>query len=285
MLGGFNVNTSEIIKHYKSLLNLPLLTKEEELELCLLAASGDDVAKNTLFEHNTRLVLNIVKQYQTYTLDAEDLFQVGLCGLLTAIEKFDPSKNTRFTTYAYYWIRQKIERTIADEEYTIRLPNSIHTLISKITRFEKQYQSQTGTQPTPQFIAEQLNISEQQVISCLRERGKRKISLDGTYGDEADDTFYNTISAADYRPDVDPTEFDVQRDQEAVIQTLMCCLTPRQSDVICKRFGLMNEAPETLETIAFQYGITRERVRQLESEAIDTMKNYALKNNIRFELH
>lgn len=265
-----NIAVVNSVKLYlREISQYDLLSKEEEVRLAEAAKNGDVEAKNELVKHNLRLVVSLAKRYMNRGLAFQDLIQEGNIGLITAVDKFDASKGFKFSTYATYWIKQSISRAIMDKSRNIRIP--IHTieLMSKIKKVERAFQQENGREPKEKEVAEILNLDIKKVkeaYSWMRDT----TSLDIVVGDDEDATVGSFIE--DNSVPFAFAEIEVDSRNEA-IQTILNTLSDREKEIIIRRFGIGRERSETLEEIGADLKLSRERIRQLESDALKKLRN------------
>ncbi len=271
-----NINTNkgidvgDPVKMYlKEIGKIPLLTKEEEVELAKRIEAGDESAKKELAEANLRLVVSIAKKYIGRGMSFLDLIQEGNLGLIKAVEKFDYTKGYKFSTYATWWIRQSITRSIADQGRTIRVPVHMIENINKLTRIQRQLVQELGREPTPEEIAEQMDVEVDKVIDMIR-IAQKPISLETPIGEEEDSQLGDFIEDDHIEsPDAVTTQIMLKEQLLEVLDTL----TPREQQVLRLRFGLDDGRTRTLEEVGNVFDVTRERIRQIEAKALRKLKH------------
>jgi RNA polymerase primary sigma factor len=256
--------------YLKKIGKVRLLTREDEVRLARRAERNDMAAKNALVEANLRLVVSIAKRYTGRGLTLLDLIQEGNLGLIRAVEKFDWRRGFKFSTYATWWIRQAITRALADQSRTIRIPVHMVERMNRVARVRRALLQKHGREPTPEEIAVELEMPVARVEEALKV-GQEPVSLETPVGSEEGDA-----SLADFIPDASidrPLEIVANRLREADLQAALESLPWRERRVLELRYGLAGEGPMTLEEIGTQVGVTRERVRQIESKTLLKLKN------------
>ena len=255
--------------YLKEIGKVPLLTAEEEIELAKRMELGDDDAKKQLCEANLRLVVSIAKRYVGRGMLFLDLIQEGNLGLIKAVDKFDWRKGYKFSTYATWWIRQAITRSIADQARTIRIPVHMVETINKLIRISRQLLQELGREPTPEEIAEDMEISVDKVREILK-IAQEPVSLETPIGEEEDSHLGDFIPDDDVPAPADAAAFSMLKEQ---LVEVLDTLTEREQKVLKLRFGLEDGRARTLEEVGRRFDVTRERIRQIEAKALRKLRH------------
>ena len=255
--------------YLKEIGQIKLLTMEEELELADRINSGDESAKNTLAEANLRLVVSIAKRYVGRGMLFLDLIQEGNIGLMKAVDKFDVTKGYKFSTYATWWIRQAITRAIADQARTIRVPVHMVETINKLARIQRQLTLELNREPTEEELAKKMNLSVEKIRDIYK-ISQEPVSLETPIGEEDDSHL------GDFVPDernMSPEDYATNEMLKDEISEVLLTLTEREERVIRLRFGLEDGKSRTLEEVGQMFGVTRERIRQIEAKALRKLRH------------
>ncbi|UNC92985.1 RNA polymerase sigma factor RpoD [Candidatus Contubernalis alkaliaceticus] len=268
VLEGVTVN-DPVRMYLKEIGKVPLLTPSEEINLAQGMESGDEVAKRKLVEANLRLVVSIAKKYVGRGMQFLDLIQEGNLGLIKAVEKFDWRKGYKFSTYATWWIRQAITRAIADQARTIRIPVHMVETINKLIRVSRQLVQELGREPSPEEIAHEMDITEDRVREILK-IAQEPVSLETPIGEEDDSHLGDFIEDQEATAPADAAAFELLKEQ---LKDVLDTLTPREEKVLRLRFGLDDGHSRTLEEVGQVFGVTRERIRQIEAKALRKLRH------------
>ena len=263
--------------YLKEIGQVKLLSAEEEVELAKRVAEGDQAAKNKLTEANLRLVVSIAKKYSGRGLHILDLIQEGNTGLIRAVDKFDWQKGNKFSTYATWWIRQAITRAIADQARTIRVPVHMVEVINKATRCNRKLVQELGREPTVEEIAKELNLPVEKIIEANRTAADT-LSLDTPVGDEEDTSIGSFVEDERTPGPADATSNALLAE---ALKEILDTLTEREADVLRMRFGMYDGRTHTLEEVGQIFGVTRERIRQIENKAIRKLRHPSRAKKIR----
>lgn len=264
------VSVDDPVRMYlKEIGRVALLTAEEEVDLAKRIEAGDEEARRKLAEANLRLVVSIAKRYVGRGMLFLDLIQEGNLGLLKAVEKFDYRKGYKFSTYATWWIRQAITRAIADQARTIRIPVHMVETINKLMRISRQLLQEYGREPSIEEIAEAMGMTEDKVREILK-IAQEPVSLETPIGEEEDSHLGDFIEDEDVLAPVDAVSFYLLKEQ---LEDVLGTLTPREERVLRLRFGLDDGRPRTLEEVGQEFGVTRERIRQIEAKALRKLRH------------
>ncbi len=266
--GGVSVN-DPVRMYLKEIGKIPLLTPEEEVELARAIEENSDEARRRLAEANLRLVVSIAKKYVGRGMLFLDLIQEGNLGLIKAVEKFDYRKGYKFSTYATWWIRQAITRAIADQARTIRIPVHMVETINKLIRISRQLVQELGREPLPEEIAQEMNISEERVREILK-IAQEPVSLETPIGEEDDSHLGDFIEDHEAQAPADAAAFELLKEQ---LEDVLDTLSPREEKVLRLRFGLDDGRSRTLEEVGQYFGVTRERIRQIEAKALRKLRH------------
>ncbi|NLA11589.1 MAG: RNA polymerase sigma factor RpoD [Firmicutes bacterium] len=266
--GGVAIN-DPVRMYLKEIGKISLLTPEEEVELAKAIENNSEEARRRLAEANLRLVVSIAKKYVGRGMLFLDLIQEGNLGLIKAVEKFDYRKGYKFSTYATWWIRQAITRAIADQARTIRIPVHMVETINKLNRIQRQLVQELGREPAPEEIAREMNISEDRVREILK-ISQEPVSLETPIGEEDDSHLGDFIEDQEAQAPVDAAAFELLKEQ---LEDVLDTLTSREEKVLRLRFGLDDGRSRTLEEVGQFFGVTRERIRQIEAKALRKLRH------------
>ena len=265
-----NIAVDDPVRMYlKEIGKVPLLTAQEEIDLAKRMEAGDEYAKQKLCEANLRLVVSIAKRYVGRGMLFLDLIQEGNLGLIKAVDKFDWTKGYKFSTYATWWIRQAITRSIADQARTIRIPVHMVETINKLIRVSRQLLQEEGREPTPDEIAEEMGISVEKVREILK-IAQEPVSLETPIGEEEDSHLGDFIPDDDAPAPAEAAAFSMLKEQ---LVDVLGTLTEREQKVLKLRFGLEDGRARTLEEVGKKFDVTRERIRQIEAKALRKLRH------------
>ena len=272
------INVDDPVRMYlREIGRVPLLTFDEELDLAKRILKGDEEAKKKLAESNLRLVVSIAKKYVGRGMLFLDLIQEGNMGLIKAVEKFDYTKGFKFSTYATWWIRQAITRAIADQARTIRIPVHMVETINKLIRTSRHLLQQLGREPTPEEIAEEMEIPVEKVME-IQKIAQDPVSLETPIGEEDDSHLGDFIQDEDSPAPHDSAAYTLLKEQ---LEEVMSTLTPREEKVLKLRFGLEDGKARTLEEVGREFQVTRERIRQIEAKALRKLRHPSRSKKLR----
>lgn len=255
--------------YLKEIGRVHLLSAQEEVDLAKMIEQGDIEAKKRLAEANLRLVVSIARRYVGRGMTFLDLIQEGNMGLIKAVEKFDYTKGYKFSTYATWWIRQAITRAIADQARTIRIPVHMVETINKFTRISRQLLTELGREPTPEEIAREMGTTIDKVRE-IKKIAQEPLSLDLPIGEENDSKLGDFIEDREALAPVDAASYELLKEQ---LEDVLDTLTEREENVLRLRFGLDDGHPRTLEEVGKVFGVTRERIRQIEAKALRKLRH------------
>jgi RNA polymerase primary sigma factor len=272
-----NLSDDSVRMYLREIGRIPLLNTEEEVRLAKRIAHGDQLAKKKLTEANLRLVVSIAKKYIGRGLSLLDLIQEGNLGLARAVEKFDYTKGFKFSTYATWWVRQAITRAIADQARTIRIPVHMIETINKLIRIQRSLVQELGREPTSAEIAAELGIDEEKVNHIIK-ISQETVSLEAPVGEEEDSKLADFLEDKD---SLSPEEAAIYELMKGHVEEFLDSLPPREQKILRMRFGLENGRSHTLEEVGQEFGVTRERIRQIEAKALKKLEKHEMAHKLR----
>jgi RNA polymerase primary sigma factor len=263
-----NESDTGLNRYVREIGRIPLLTPKQEVDLAGKIKKGDAAARERMINSNLRLVVTIAHDYANLGLPLLDLISEGNIGLTKAVERFDPAKGAKLSTYAAWWIKQSIKRALANQSKTIRIPVHLGAKLAKVRRVSLQMSDELGREPTDDELAEEIGITSEKVAR-LRSVGIRPASLDAPIGDDDSTEFAETVGDEEAQ-----TPFELLRDKNLLheMDGLLDVLDAREKKIISQRFGLDGGTPKTLEDVSKDFGITRERIRQLQNIALTKLR-------------
>jgi RNA polymerase primary sigma factor len=277
LLDGFDLGDiydDSIQMYLREIGKVPLLKGDEEVDLAKRIGKGDEAARKKLTEANLRLVVSIAKKYMGRNLGLLDLIQEGNLGLFRAVDKFDWRKGYKFSTYATWWIRQAITRALADQSRTIRIPVHMVETLNKYAQAERQLVQDLGREPLPEEIAAEMGVEVEKVYH-LKKISQETVSIDAPVGDDSDadeGSYLQDFIEDEDRPK--PTEMAGRQILKEYVQNILKDLDPREQKILKMRFGLEDGVTHTLEEVGEEFGVTRERIRQIEAKALERIKEH-----------
>jgi RNA polymerase primary sigma factor len=263
-----NESDTGLNRYVREIGRIPLLTPQQEIDLAGKIKKGDAAARERMINSNLRLVVTIAHDYANLGLPLLDLISEGNIGLTKAVERFDPAKGAKLSTYAAWWIKQSIKRALANQSKTIRIPVHLNDKLAKVRRVSLQMSDELGREPTDDELAEEIGITSEKVAR-LRSVGIRPASLNAPIGDDDSTEFAETVGDEEAQ-----TPFELLRDKNLLheMDGLLDVLDAREKKIISQRFGLDGGTPKTLEDVGKDFGITRERIRQLQNIALTKLR-------------
>jgi len=268
-----DVSDDSVRLYLREIGKIPLLNAEEELALAQRVVAGEKKAKDKMAEANMRLVVSIAKRYSGRGLDFLDLIQEGNTGLLRAVEKFDPDKGFKFSTYATWWIRQAITRAIADQARTIRIPVHMVETINKLLRTQRRMTQELNREPTIEELAKELEMEPEKVEYVIKIK-QDITSLDAGVGRDGDDEDSVLLDFIEDEDGTTPEESAASQLLKEQVQAVLSTLSDREQKIVKMRFGLENGKSHTLEEVGQEFAVTRERIRQIEAKALAKLRKH-----------
>jgi RNA polymerase primary sigma factor len=264
----YSQSNESLRAYFKEIAATPLLSPEEEVELAYKVMSGDDKARDHMIRANLRLVVKIAQDYSGYGLPLADLISEGNIGLTKAVERFDPDKGAKLSSYAAWWIKQSIKRALANQSKTVRLPVHMVQKIAHMRSISRRMTEELGREPTRAELSEETGIPERK-LAALQQASQKITSLDAPLTEGEGATYAEVIGDENA---VDPHEALSWQNSAEQLEDLLSTLDPRETKIIHARFGLGGKKPMNLEEIGRDFGLTRERIRQLQNKALDKMR-------------
>jgi RNA polymerase primary sigma factor len=263
-----NESDTGLNRYVREIGRIPLLTPQQEIDLAGKIKKGDAAARERMINSNLRLVVTVAHDYANLGLPLLDLISEGNIGLTKAVERFDPAKGAKLSTYAAWWIKQSIKRALANQSKTIRIPVHLNAKLAKVRRVSLQMSDELGREPTDDELAEEIGITSEKVAR-LRSVGVRPASLDAPIADDDSTEFAETVGDEEAQ-----TPFELLRDKNLLheVDGLLDVLDAREKKIISRRFGLDGGTPKTLEDVGKDFGVTRERIRQLQNIALTKLR-------------
>ncbi len=276
-----DASTDSVQRYFSEIGKLPILTMEEEQRVARLVRKGNPEAREKMIKSNLRLVVSVAKKYTKYGLPLSDLIEEGNLGLIRAVEKFQPEMGCRFSTYAIWWIRQSIVRSLAKHARTIRLPVNVAETVNRFIRILGEMVQKLGRDPTSSEIATEMKLTPEQItriIEIIQAPSSLEAEIGSEEGNSLKDILQDTSIAS-------PVEITSVKQRKENIDQLLDLLSPQEKEILRLRFGLDDGEPKTLETIGSVFGVTRERIRQIEGTALKKLRRYLNRREINlFEL-
>lgn len=272
------LGTDSINAYFNSIKKVPLLTRDEERSLAKRISKGDSEARRRMIEANLRLVVNIAKHYLNRGLPLQDLIEEGNIGLMKSVERFSPSKGCKFSTYATYWIRQTVDRAIANQANTIRLPIHVTTDLSKLSRVERELTTELSREPNVRELSERSGFSGR-YVKKLHTINRKNYSLEASLSDDTGQSLLDRIEDETFPPPMESVDSAARVEK---INEWLKSLDENERLIIRQRFGLDSGEPQTLESVGRSFGLTRERVRQIEAKALGKLRKIVEDREIEF---